>query len=58
MQPSSLPLLYTYRRCPYVMCARVALLLAKIRFDAYEIILRDKPADMLAASPKGTVHTP
>jgi glutathione S-transferase len=49
------PLLYTYRRCPYAMRARMALIIAGIEFDAYEISLRDKPAAMLAASPKGTV---
>lgn len=48
-------LLYTYRRCPYAMRARMALLVAGITFDAHEIVLRDKPAAMLAASPKGTV---
>ena len=52
---SSLPLLYSYRRCPYAMRARMALLLAEREFDAFEIILRDKPAAMLALSPKGTV---
>lgn len=49
------PLLYTYRRCPYAMRARMALLVAGILFDAHEIVLRDKPAALLAASPKGTV---
>jgi glutathione S-transferase len=49
------PLLYTYRRCPYAMRARMALIHTGIAFDAFEIILRDKPAPMLAASPKGTV---
>lgn len=49
------PLLYTYRRCPYAMRARMALLVAGIEFDAFEISLTDKPAAMLAASPKGTV---
>ena len=49
------PLLYTYRRCPYAMRARMALLQAGRDFDAHEIVLRDKPADMLRASPKGTV---
>ena len=49
------PLLYTYRRCPYAMRARMALLQAGRRFDAFEIVLRDKPAEMLALSPKGTV---
>lgn len=37
------------------MRARMALLVAGITFDAHEIVLRDKPAAMLAASPKGTV---
>jgi len=49
------PLLYSYRRCPYAMRARMALLLAGVSFDIHEIVLRDKPAAMLAASPKGTV---
>jgi glutathione S-transferase len=49
------PLLYSYRRCPYAMRARMALLVAGIEFDAHEIVLRDKPAAMLALSPKGTV---
>jgi len=48
------PLLYTYRRCPYAMRARMALLHGGIDFDAHEIALRDKPAAMLQASPKGT----
>ncbi|MDD2609898.1 MAG: glutathione S-transferase [Giesbergeria sp.] len=54
-KPSSRPLLYTYRRCPYAMRARMALLVADIAFDAHDVILRDKPAALLAASPKGTV---
>jgi glutathione S-transferase len=49
------PLLYTYRRCPYAMRARMALLQAGVAFDAYEISLKQKPAEMLAISPKGTV---
>ena len=51
----SRPLLYTYRRCPYAIRARMALLQAAIEFDAHEIVLRAKPAGMLAVSPKGTV---
>lgn len=50
-----LPLLYTYRRCPYAMRARMALLQAGVAFDAHEIVLRDKPADLLTVSPKATV---
>lgn len=49
------PLLYTYRRCPYAMRARMALLIAGIEFDAHEVSLRDKPPEMLALSPKGSV---
>lgn len=50
-----LPLLYTYRRCPYAMRARMALLQAGVGFDALEIVLREKPAELLSLSPKGTV---
>lgn len=50
-----LPLLYTYRRCPYAMRARMALLQAGVDYEPFEIVLRDKPAPMLAVSPKGTV---
>lgn len=49
------PLLYTYRRCPYAMRARMALLVAGMAFDAHEVSLRDKPPEMLAMSPKGSV---
>ncbi len=49
------PLLYTYRRCPYAMRARMALLWAGVDFHAHEIVLRSKPAGLLAASAKGTV---
>ena len=49
------PLLYTYRRCPYAMRARMALLQAGVRYQPLEVSLRDKPAAMLALSPKGTV---
>ena len=49
------PLLYTYRRCPYAMRARMALLQTGVNYVPLEITLREKPAPMLAASPKGTV---
>lgn len=48
-------ILYSFRRCPYAMRARMALCAAQIEYEHREIILRDKPASMLAASPKGTV---
>ena len=50
-----LPRLYTFRRCPYAMRARMALLQAGQVFDAVEVSLRDKPASLLALSPKATV---
>ena len=50
-----LPRLYTFRRCPYAMRARMALLQAGRTFEAVEVSLRDKPASLLALSPKATV---
>ena len=47
--------LYSFRRCPYAMRARMALHISGLDFEHREIILRDKPAAMLNASPKGTV---
>ena len=49
------PILYSYRRCPYAMRARMALKYAGIEFEHREIELRNKPQSMLLASPKGTV---
>ena len=50
-----MPRLYTFRRCPYAMRARMALLQAGRVFEAMEVSLRDKPASLLALSPKTTV---
>lgn len=47
--------LYSFRRCPYAMRARMALFYAQIEFQIIEIELKNKPAEMLAYSPKGTV---
>ena len=51
----SKPYLFSYRRCPYAMRARMALVESNIEFDIYEISLRNKPPEMLAISQKGTV---
>ena len=48
-------ILYTYRRCPYAMRARMALHYAGIKVEHREIELRNKPQSMLRLSPKGTV---
>jgi len=53
--PSPLPVLYSFRRCPYAMRARLALRHADIRCELREVVLRDKPEAMLRLSPKGTV---
>jgi glutathione S-transferase len=50
-----LPILYSYRRCPYAMRARMALKYAGVEVEHREIELRNKPSSMLLASPKGTV---
>ncbi len=50
-----LPILYSYRRCPYAMRARLAIDAADIAVELREISLRDKPKHMLQVSPKGTV---
>ncbi|RYD88220.1 MAG: glutathione S-transferase [Sphingomonadales bacterium] len=48
-------ILYSFRRCPYAMRARMALLVSGVTYEHREVKLRDKPPEMLAASPKGTV---
>ncbi|MGO8755387.1 MAG: glutathione S-transferase [Gallionellaceae bacterium] len=49
------PILYSFRRCPYAMRARAALIASGVSVELREVVLRDKPAVMLAASPKGSV---
>jgi glutathione S-transferase len=49
------PVLYSFRRCPYAMRARLAIAASGIQVELREIVLKDKPQAMLTASPKGTV---
>ena len=49
------PILYSFKRCPYAMRARMALQLAGIKCELREVRLNNKPDHMLEASPKGTV---
>lgn len=49
------PVLYSFRRCPYAMRARLALAVSGTACELREVKLSAKPAAMLAASPKGTV---
>ncbi|HRD68593.1 MAG TPA: glutathione S-transferase [Legionella sp.] len=48
-------ILYTFRRCPYAIRARMALLYAQILVDECEVDLKNKPQKLLEISPKGTV---
>ncbi len=48
-------LLYSFRRCPYAMRARLALRYSGVPVRIVEVSLKAKPAEMLALSPKGTV---
>jgi glutathione S-transferase len=47
--------LYSFRRCPYAMRARLAIAVSLQSVNLREIILKDKPQQMLAISDKGTV---
>jgi glutathione S-transferase len=53
--PGGLPVLYSFRRCPFAMRARLALATSWQRCELREVVLRDKPAALIAASPKATV---
>ena len=48
-------ILYSFRRCPYAMRARMALSSSGLDYEHREVVLRDKPPEMLEVSPKGTV---
>ena len=50
-----LPVLYSFRRCPYAIRARMTLRYAGVPVAIHEVALRQKPAALLIASPKGTV---
>ena len=51
----TLPRLYSFRRCPYAMRARMALIISQTPYDLIEVKLSAKPPELLAASPKATV---
>ena len=52
---SQLPILYSFRRCPYAMRARMAIALSNIQCELREVSLKDKPQEMINISPKATV---
>jgi glutathione S-transferase len=49
------PVLYSFRRCPYAIRARLAIASAGLEIELREVLLRDKPRAFLAASPSATV---
>ena len=49
------PTLYSFRRCPYAMRARVALAYAKVKVELREVLLSKKPEVLMQISPKATV---
>ncbi len=55
MPQGELPILYSFRRCPYAMRARLAIAVSGQRCELREVVLKNKPPELLAASPKATV---
>jgi glutathione S-transferase len=55
IKTESLPILYSLRNCPYAMRARIAIFKAKKTVILRDIVLSDKPKEMITASPKATV---
>ena len=53
--PDETPILYSFRRCPYAMRARLAIAISGQTCALREVVLRNKPPEMIQASPKGTV---
>ncbi len=51
----NMPILYSFRRCPYAMRARMALWMSGVSIQLREVVLRDKPEAMIRVSPKATV---
>lgn len=51
----NLPILYSLQHCPYAMRARLGLLMAQQQVLLRAIVMKNKPEEMLAVSPKGTV---
>ncbi len=52
---ADLPVLYSFRRCPYAMRARLALACSGQSVRLREVVLKNKPRAMLDVSPKATV---
>jgi len=52
---NNLPVLYSLRNCPYAIRARLAIYKSKQEIALIDVVLTNKPEEMITASPKGTV---
>jgi len=52
---NNLPVLYSLRNCPYAIRARLAIYKSKQEIELRDVVLTNKPEEMITASPKGTV---
>lgn len=52
---TDLPIFYNFRRCPYAMRARMAVAISGVTVELREVVLRDKPVELVEASDKATV---
>lgn len=55
MLDNQIPILWTFRRCPYAMRTRLAIKASGIEVYLREIVLRHKPSEFVSDSPKATV---
>lgn len=55
MNSSPLPILYSFRRCPYAMRARLAITISEISVELREVVLSNKPKELIDCSAKATV---
>lgn len=55
MTEQNLATLYSFRRCPYAMRARLAIAQSSIQCELREVVLKDKPQQLIELSPKATV---
>jgi glutathione S-transferase len=55
MTDKALPTLYSFRRCPYAMRARLAIVRSGVKSELREVVLKDKPEQLIALSSKATV---
>lgn len=52
---NDVPILYSFRRCPYAIRTRMAIAVSGVKVQLREVVLKNKPPEFLQISPKGTV---